>query len=63
MPIKKITDRLGNKLFLIWLLTTPSHLKYVATLPCNLPLIACFLTLMFYKVVWQYTVYKEWWDY
>ena len=29
------TDRLSNKLFLIWLLTTPSHLKYVATLPCE----------------------------
>jgi len=25
---------------LIWLLTTPPHLKYVATLPCNL--MACF---------------------
>ena len=29
------TDR-SNKRFLIWLLTTPPHLKYVATLPCNL---------------------------
>ena len=28
------------------------HLKYVATLPCNLLLIACFL-IMFHKVVWQ----------
>jgi len=34
-PIKKITHRLSNKPFLIWLLTTPLHLKYVATLPCN----------------------------
>jgi len=42
---KKITDRLSNKPFLIWLLTTPPHLKYVATLPCNLSLIAYFLTL------------------
>ena len=33
---------LSNKLFQIWLLTTPSHLKYVATLPCNLSLMACF---------------------
>jgi len=24
------------------LLTTPTHLKYVATLPCNLSLMACF---------------------
>jgi len=36
-----------------WGLTTPPHLKHVATLPCNLSLIACFLTLMFRKVVWQ----------
>ena len=26
----------------------------VATLPCNLSLRTCFLTLMFYKVVWQH---------
>ena len=38
------THRLSNKLVLIWLLTTPPHLKYVATctLPCNLSLMACF---------------------
>ena len=30
--------------------TTP----YVATLPCNLSLIACFLTLMFHKVTCQH---------
>jgi len=48
-PIKKnFTDRLNNKLFLIWLLATPSHLKYVATLPCNFSSIACFLILMFH---------------
>jgi len=35
------TYRLSNKPFLIWLLTKP-HLKYVATLPCNLLLMACF---------------------
>ena len=39
---KKITDTLSNKPFLIWLLTTPPHLKYVATLPCNLSSMACF---------------------
>jgi len=35
---------LSNKPFLIWLLTmtTSPNLKYVATLPCNLSLIACF---------------------
>ena len=36
------TDRLNNKPFLIWFLTTSPHLKYVATLPCNLSLMACF---------------------
>jgi len=30
---KNFTDRLSNKPFLIWLWTTPPHLKYVATLP------------------------------
>jgi len=27
---------------LIWLLTIPPHFKYVATLPCNFSLMACF---------------------
>jgi len=40
--------------FLIWLLTTPPHLKYVTTLPCTLSLIACFTALLFHKAVWQY---------
>jgi len=31
----------SNKPFLIWLLTTPPHLKYVAALRCNLSLMAC----------------------
>ena len=39
---KKFTHRLNNKSFLIWLSTTPPHLKYVPTLPCNLSLTACF---------------------
>jgi len=44
LPIqKKFTDRLSNKPFLIWLLTTPPRLKYVAILPCNLSLVACFV--------------------
>jgi len=38
----------------MWLLTTSPHFKYVATLPCNLSLIASFLTLMFHRVVWQH---------
>ena len=36
------TRRLSNKPFLIWLLTTPPHLKYADTLPCNLSLRLCF---------------------
>ena len=40
--LKKFTDRLSNKPILIWLLTTLPHLQYVATLPCNLSLMACF---------------------
>jgi len=35
------THRLSNKPFLIWLLTTPPHLKCAATLPCNLSLMVC----------------------
>ena len=38
-PIEKKNPQ---KTFLIWLLATPPHLKHVATLPCNLSLIACF---------------------
>ena len=48
------TERLSNKPILIWLLTTPSHLKCVATLPCILSLIVCFLTLMLHKIVRQH---------
>ena len=36
------THRLSKKPFLNWLLTTLPHLKYVATLPCNFWLMACF---------------------
>jgi len=43
-PIKFFfTLRLSNKPFLIYLLKTSPHLKYVATLPCNLSLMACFV--------------------
>ena len=35
-------------------LTSLPHVKFVATLPCTLLLIAYFLALMFCKVVWQY---------
>jgi len=40
--LKNFTHRLSNNPFLIWLLTTPPYLKYVATLPCNLSLMAYF---------------------
>jgi len=43
-----------KKPFLIWLLTSPPHVKYVATLPYKSPLSACFLALMFHKVDWQH---------
>jgi len=50
--LKKIfTDRLSNKSFLIRLFTTPLH---VATPPCNILLVACFLKLNFHKVVWKH---------
>ena len=48
------TDRLCDKFVLIPLLTTLPHLKCIATLPCNLSLIACFVTLMFHKIVWRH---------
>jgi len=51
------THRLSKrpKPVLIWLLITPPHLKYVATLPCNLSLGGLvLLTLMFHKVVQQH---------
>jgi len=43
--------RLSNTHFLILLLTTQPHLKYLATQPCNLSLITCFLTLVFHEVL------------
>jgi len=45
--LKKFTDRVSNKPFLIWLLTTQLHLQYLATLPCNLSLMACFAYINF----------------
>jgi len=52
--IHRCYRRNSDKPFLISLLTTQPHFNYVATLPCNLSLITCFLTLMFHKVVWQH---------
>ena len=40
--LNNVADRLSNKPFLLWLLTTPLQLKHVATLPCSLPLMAGF---------------------
>ena len=42
IDLKKSNDRLSSKPFLIWLLTTPPHFQYVATLPCNLSSVARF---------------------
>jgi len=53
-------ERLSNKPFLTWSVTTPPHLKYVATVLCNLSSVACFLTLMFHKVVWPHTQGAVW---
>ena len=39
---KKFIHTRNNKPFLIWLLTTPPYLKYAATLPCKLSLVACY---------------------
>ena len=39
---KKIHSHTQKKPFFIWLLTTPQHMKYAATLPCNLLSMACF---------------------
>ena len=40
--LKCFSHTLSNKPFLIWLLTTPPHLKYLATPPCNLSLMTYF---------------------
>ena len=48
------TRRFLGKFEVKRLLTTPPDRKHVATLPCNLSFIACFLTLVFHKVVWQH---------
>jgi len=40
--LKKFTHALSNKPFVIWLLTNPLHLKYVATLHCDMSLRARF---------------------
>jgi len=50
-PIKNFTHTLSNKFFLICLLTAQPHLKYIATVPCNLSLMDVLLTLMFHTVV------------
>jgi len=44
-PIKNFTHTLSNKFFLICLLTAQPQLKYIATVPCNLSLMACFADL------------------
>ena len=41
---------------IIWLLTAAPHRIYVAKLPCNLSLIACFVTLVLQGSVARYTL-------
>jgi len=53
------THRLSNKPFLIWLLTTPPHLKYVATLPCNLSLMACIADINVSQGTWSVATYAR----
>ena len=48
--------------FKIWLLITPPHLNYAAAFLYTLSLIACFLILMFHKVVWQHNYNHEYGD-
>ena len=57
--LKKFTRTLSNKPFLIWLLTTPLHLKYVTTLPCNLSLMACFAGIVLQGSQVVFTVISE----
>ena len=49
-----VTCEIFNDLKKNWLFITPPHLKYVSALPSNLLIIACFLTLLFLKVVRQH---------
>jgi len=48
------TDSVTNKPFLIWLLTPHHTLNMQLHHLVILSLIACFLSLMFRKVLWQY---------
>jgi len=57
--LKEFTHRLSDKPFFIWLLKTPPDLKYVATLPCNLSLVAYFADARcggFFSYLLSYTI-------
>ena len=41
--LKKFTGKFLGKFVVKWILILPLHLEYVATLPCNLSLMACFV--------------------
>jgi len=51
------TDRLSNKPFFIWLLTTASHVQYAATLPCNLSLMTCFADINVSQCAVRFLIY------
>ena len=60
--IKKLSlTRLSSKPFLIWLLATPLHLKYVGTLRCDLSLMACFADINVSQG--SVDICKVWWDF
>jgi len=51
-----MADSATDLSYLIWLSATALHFNnYVATIPCDVSLIACFLALIFHKIVWQHT--------
>ena len=59
LPIKSFSLTCLAKSLLIWLLTTPPQLKYVATLLCNLSDIK-----ISQGSVWQVgNICKEWWNF
>jgi len=55
LPCNFAVYSLNNKSCLMWLIDNPTTPWMVATLLCNLSLMACFLTLLFHKTAWQHT--------
>jgi len=51
--VVKMTRRFFCKFVVEWISKIPPHLAYVATVPCNSSLMACFADLV-HKVVYQH---------